>query len=160
MMQFLSFLVVLSFMQFGTFANHTEVNPFEIRTTLLMETVKELGITDSYEAVEVWAKGVQSRNGAMQAAVMDDALQETYILSLNDNFPNWVTGVSSPWVSSYQIERQDDDGNRFIVEFVTETGSGYYATYEVQLTLIEENGCWKISGIGLDNDELKAYTGF
>ncbi|WP_248928437.1 copper amine oxidase N-terminal domain-containing protein [Paenibacillus hamazuiensis] len=64
------------------------------------------------EAVETWARAVQTRNGALQYAVMAPRLKELERKSF-EAF-HWVSGVSSPWVEKYKIEpiRTEEDGSR------------------------------------------------
>ena len=53
------------------------------------------------EAVETWAEGVKDRNGAVQFAVFSPALQQRARSSYERI--HWVTGISSPYVSTYSI---------------------------------------------------------
>lgn len=78
------------------------------------------------EAADAWARGVKSRNGALQYAVMSPDLQKND-LSDYENL-NWVTGTSSPWVDNYEIlrkEKQADDSYVFEIKFnmMSSTGS-------------------------------------
>ena len=58
-------------------------------------------------SVNSWAKGVKTRNGALQYAVMSPELERNITMS----FQGWSTGVSSPWADSYEItERGVEDG--------------------------------------------------
>ena len=69
-----------------------------IKVQLLMDAMDEVGVCRPEQAVDVWARGLMERSAAMQYAVMTDSLREKYVKSLAKNAPNWVTGLSSPWV--------------------------------------------------------------
>lgn len=53
------------------------------------------------EVANTWAKGVMTRNGALQYAVLCDNLRSKYKSDFES--ANWQPGVSSPWVDSYQM---------------------------------------------------------
>ncbi|ATY84832.1 hypothetical protein CVV65_07785 [Kyrpidia spormannii] len=70
------------------------------------------------QAVQTWARGVQTRNGALQYAVLAPALREQRKAEFEQ--VGWVTGVSSPWVKEFRIDQgtQNADGTRtFPVQF-------------------------------------------
>lgn len=83
------------------------------------------------ECVTMYADAVKNRNGVVQYALMDDALRE----SMRQDFIsfNWVTGVSSPWVTSYDIEQIDDVVYKILFHYATSTGNA--GDSEVLLTL-------------------------
>lgn len=64
------------------------------------------------EAVETWVKGVQTRNGALQYAMLSKRQRELQLKALES--VHWVTGTSSPWVQQYRISEAtvNDDGSR------------------------------------------------
>ncbi len=75
--------------------------------------------SDLNSAVEMYAKSVKERNGAIQFGLMDmDNRMANY---LNFNELNFVTGVSSPWVDSYEILPTGD--NTFIITFNLKTSN-------------------------------------
>jgi len=81
---------------------------------------------------------------------------------LKENAPNWVTGVSSPWVSGYTVEQVREtapDRRLYTLSIETQTSTGPAGEYRAVLSLREENGFWRIHDISAD-DELSVYTGF
>lgn len=62
------------------------------------------------DTVEIWAKGVKSRNGALQFAMFSPELKKQERFKYENI--NWSTGVSSPWIEDYRIaeEKQLEDG--------------------------------------------------
>lgn len=65
------------------------------------------------EAADTWARGVKTRNGALQYTVMSPDLRKNY-LSDFENW-NWVTGASSPWVDNYEIRSKEEQADGFYV---------------------------------------------
>lgn len=133
-----------------------------IKVRLLMDAMDEVGVCRPEQAADVWARGLMERSAAMQYAVMTASLREEYIESLAKNAPNWVTGVSSPWVSGYTVEQVQEtatDRRVYTVSVKTQTSTGPAGKYRAVLSLQEDNGFWRISDISADN-ELSVYTGF
>jgi hypothetical protein len=65
----------------------------------------------------MYAKSVKGRNGAIQFALMNRDNRMSNYSNLNDL--NFVTGVSSPWVDSYEILSTGD--NTFKITFHLKT---------------------------------------
>lgn len=86
------------------------------------------------EVANTWAKGVMSRNGALQYAVLCDDLQSKY--KLDFEAWDWWTGASSPWIDSYQIstgEQQADGTWKFTIKFhyTDSTKTSFYHTSNI-----------------------------
>lgn len=79
------------------------------------------------EAVEKWAYGVKYRNGALQYAVLSPSLKN--IRKASYERVNWVTGVSSPWVDSYDINKLKED--EYEVTFHLKTSTGPYKDVKI-----------------------------
>lgn len=68
--------------------------------------------TSSQETVQLWAKAVKNRNGALQYALFTENTKQGSKASFT-HF-HWVTGASSPWVETFQITHlpeNSEDGN-------------------------------------------------
>ncbi len=128
---------------------------------LLLESVENFGADSPEKAIELWAKGVKSRNAALQYSIMTKELKEKYIQQLDENgFNFWVTGVSSPWVENYEILKTTElskDAFAYELKFNTKTSEGDY-NFSVKLNLVKEDDFWRISEISGDDDS-SAYTG-
>jgi len=133
-------------------SNKTETGDAEINSIRITLLERALEPKAPYAALNAWAEGVKTRNGALQYAVMSPKLKD-----LNyDGFVElgWVTGVSSPWVESYEIVekyRLNDDTYRYLVKFTyTDSTMSYY--YEIKYVTVNNfNGGWLISDIeGVD----------
>lgn len=133
-----------------------------VRARLLAEAMDSVGVCSPEEAVDVWMRGLAARSAAMQYAVMDAPLRAQYAAALEQTAPNWVTGVSSPWVGGYDVfdVSEAGDGLRlYSLHVTTETSTGPAGTYLAVLALQKNGGYWQIGGLCAD-DELRAYTGF
>lgn len=147
---------------FTVFAHGRGMRPYETRSKLLMESLNSVGVATPKAAAEIWAQGVKKRNGALQYAAMTQKLRSEYEKQLSKNSPNWVTGMSSPWISAYQItEKQNTDKNQpvFEIVFSTATSTGAAGNYKATLTVIKEGEFWRVSKISADKG-LAPYTSF
>lgn len=134
----------------------------KIRNDLLITAMDFIGVCSACDAVDVWAKGVIMRNGAMQYSVMTKQLKSTYQKQLESTFPNWVTGVSSPWVSDYvisEIKKISESTVLYTLSFSTKTSEGFYKKYKAELTVVKNEDFYRISSVSTDK-EFYVYTGF
>ncbi len=140
----------------------SEVNRYQVRSELLMDAMNSVGVNKPEAAAEVWANGLMMRSAAMQYAVLSRDLKKEYARQLEKTFPNWVTGVSSPWVESYKITKvETPNENRAVInlQISTMTSTGPAGDYKAQLTLDKEDGFWRITLLKADK-EFRVYTGF
>lgn len=146
----------------SVFAATAEIDKYQVRSELLMEAMNNIGTCCLDKAPEIWASGLKSRSAAMQYSVMTKSLKDLYAKQLEETFPNWVTGVSSPWVDSFKIiNKQMLDKNTYVFQlrFSTLTSTGPAGDYNATLTVIKDGEFWRISKIQADK-ELSVYTGF
>ncbi len=132
-----------------------------LRAELIIEALEKVGVCTAQEAVDVWVQGLKTRNAAMQYAVMDGTLRKAYVKALEQSAPDWVTGVSSAWVSGYEVFDTDESQEINIVSLhvMTETRAGPADTFLAVLSLYQEGGYWRIGGICAD-EGLSVFTGF
>lgn len=139
-----------------------EVNDFEVQNKLLKDTFEEVGVSTPEAAAMVWSDGLKERSAALQYAVMSKELRDEYEEQLKLSAPNWVTGISSPWVESVKIIRMDEvEKDCYIIKllFTTATSVGPFAEYRAVLTINREGEFWRITKIKQDQ-ELYVYTRF
>lgn len=136
-------------------------NACETKSVLLMEAMRYVGSCTPEDAAKTWAEGLKQRSAALQYAVMSDMLKTEYAKRLETTAPNWVTGMSSPWVDSYTIKLEDGNAKSKVAElvFTLATSTGTAGKYTASLLLTLENGFWRVSGISMD-EALYPYTGF
>ncbi|MEF3306077.1 stalk domain-containing protein [Paenibacillus sp. GYB003] len=103
-------------------------------------------------AVDTWAKAVQTRNGALQYAMLSERQRELQRESLEAD--GWVTGTSSPWLERYRISKAESNGDgskTFRVQFDYRSSTDIreperwdkIASFPVIVR--EEDGYWRIS---------------
>jgi len=102
------------------------------------------------ETINLWADGLKTRNGALQFAQFSPELRNTYQQEFEDL--NWVTGVSSPWVESYNIIDKilrADGSYEFKIVFKLETSTGWAGieTYKAAASNLGQGGAdkWMIT---------------
>lgn len=130
-----------------------EVDQYEVRTRLLMDAMDRVGVCAPEAAAVVWADGLKSRSGAMQYSVMDSKLKKEYVKQLDQYNPNWVTGMSSPWIESYKITNQTQTGSdqySIRLSFSTATSGGPAGDYNAALTVVKDGDFWRITKISAD----------
>lgn len=140
----------------------SQADIYKTRSGLLTEAMDSVGVCEPERAADVWAKGLMERSAALQYCVMTKQLKSEYSKQLESTFPNWVTGVSSPYVSGYKITKtQNPDKNTCIYTLLisTKTSAGPAGDYIAVLTVVKEGEFRRISNIEAD-DKLYAYTGF
>ncbi len=146
----------------SVFAAMSQTNDYEVRSELLMQAMDSVGACNPQDAAQVWASGLKMRSAALQYAALDKALKAKYAAQLDKSTPNWVTGVSSPWVESYKIvstETPGKDCSIIHLKFSTETSTGPYKEYAAALTICREDNFWRITSISAD-EGLYPYTHF
>jgi len=139
-----------------------KVDNYKVRSELLMGAMKYVGVCSPEETADIWVEGLIKRSAAIQYAVMNDTVRAEYIKHLEKSAPNWVTGMSSPWVSGYEVVKSESpDENTRVVKITvhTETSTGPAGNYNAVLTVAKEESFWRITKLALD-EELYPYTGF
>lgn len=159
----LLFLALLTALLSGSCANkpQDEDRYGNRRVRQLEDAMLYLGVCSAEKAVDLWARGLKERSAAMQYAVMDSKLKERYASALKKNAPDWITGVSSPWVSDYSVFdiSETAQGLRlYSLNVTTETSAGPAQTYLAVLALEYDGSFWRIAALSLD-EQLGVYTG-
>jgi len=97
------------------------------------------------EAVESWARGVKTRNGALQFAVLSPELQMKMRQEFSGN--GWVTGVSSPWVNDFSITNTGSSENSatYEVRFKLATSTGNTGEDLVKVSVKQNKTTWYIT---------------
>ncbi|HHV51598.1 MAG TPA: hypothetical protein GXX54_07870 [Clostridiales bacterium] len=153
---------LLDFPYISVIAAASQAEKYEIRSRLLMEAMDMVGACEPKTAAEIWASGLVKRSAALQYSVMAKELKAEYARQLEETAPNWVTGVSSPWVDSYKILNiKDSNQNQktIEIEFALATSTGPAGEYNATLYLTQDGEFWRISNLSFDG-ELFPYIGF
>jgi hypothetical protein len=97
------------------------------------------------EAVELFVKSHQIRNGALLYAILTPEEQKRSHQRLAEQ--NWVLGVSSPWVKGYRIERineQDASKREYKLQLLEYTSTGFMGIESVSVTVKKQDENWLI----------------
>ena len=126
-------------------SDNTETSETEVEQTL---PERDLESEEPYAVVKSWAEGVKTRDGKLQYSVMSQKLKDEYY-PIFDGL-GWVTGVSSPWVESYEIAetyRLDNDAYRYKMIF-TFTDSTKSRFSEIKYVTVKYyDNIWLVSSI-------------
>jgi hypothetical protein len=110
------------------------------------------------EAVNDWAEAVKNRNGAVQYSLLSPELKKRTLEAYRGM--SWVTGVSSPWVDSYQVSEgvpSDDGSVVYDVTFALKTSTGDAGT--VKVTVGQQDGNRPITGLEYVDDAADVLNG-
>lgn len=100
------------------------------------------------QCVQMYAQAVKERKGAIQYALYSEKLRTDTKSNFQDL--NWVTGVSSPWVTGFDIYENKDAGKdayNIIFHWATSTGKSPDSKTIVTLENISEQEYWQITSI-------------
>ncbi|MBN9228478.1 MULTISPECIES: hypothetical protein [Legionella] len=86
------------------------------------------------EVANLFAKANKQRNGAVQFMLFSDQLKKKY----KDNWPYWVSGTSSPWITSYKIKKMAESKNswEFEITYQWATADGPFNPPLVQTIVV------------------------
>ncbi|WED42778.1 hypothetical protein [Legionella cardiaca] len=82
-----------------------------------------------------FAQANKDRNGAVQFMLFSDQLKKQY----KENWPSWVSGTSSPWITSYTIKKMTQSKNsaKFVIIYQWATSSGPFEPPLTQAIVVE-----------------------
>ncbi|OPX43481.1 peptidoglycan-N-acetylmuramic acid deacetylase PdaC [Ruminiclostridium hungatei] len=120
------------------------INPAN-QNTFEKQIVELVSPKTSQEAVNMYAAAVKERKGAIQYALYSDALKAARKADLEDL--NWVTGVSSPWVSGYEIKNTGKDSYAITFHWATSTGKAGDSVTSVKAEKISGQDYWQITEV-------------
>lgn len=159
---FLILTTVCFFFKTSAFGETIEdYNYSKSKASQFQDAINEFGAVSPEQSATLWAKGVKERNGALQYAVMDKKLKQKFSSNLDENRPSWVTGGSSPWVTSYQIKVNKVDISTYKAEVIFDlaTSVGNLGSYPVSLQIVKQGSYWVIQYIGMD-EKLRQYLDY
>ncbi|KTD44318.1 hypothetical protein [Legionella parisiensis] len=86
------------------------------------------------EVATLFAKANKERNGAIQFMMFSDRLKNKF----KDNWPSWVSGVSSPWITAYEIKKmaQRKKSWKFKITYQWATAAGPFNPSLVQTIVV------------------------
>ncbi|QMT59079.1 hypothetical protein [Legionella sp. PC997] len=86
------------------------------------------------EVATLFAKANKERNAAVQFMLFSEQLKNKF----NDRWPYWVSGVSSPWITSYEIKKiaQSKSSWKFRITYQWATADGPFNPPMVQTIVV------------------------
>lgn len=101
--------------------------------------------TTEQEAVNMYAEAVKMRNGFVQYGLLDDNMRDERY----DDYKgfSFVTGVSSPWIDSYEIKQLTEDLYQIIFTYRTSVPTDGTYTSKINVRLVEDGEYVKITYI-------------
>lgn len=94
------------------------------------------------ECVEMYANAVMQRKGAIQYALFSEKLRAETKASFEEM--NWVTGVSSPWVTGYEIKGIGNGIFNIVFHWATSTGKADDSTVKIKVEKVHDMEHWQI----------------
>ncbi len=115
---------------FGANVHYNQAtNQLSIQVPDLKEVEQHLAVIENalmpatpQEAMQLWGRGEQIRNGALQYAVLSPELRQQAAKRVHE--AGWTTGYSSPWVGSMTVKeakKLSDTAVEYTVTFPEET---------------------------------------
>ncbi len=131
--------------------NEVYINQLELKNKLLIDAIDKFGATSPQEAVNLYCEGVKLRSGPLQYSVMCDELKKSFKdkMEFDKNYA-WVTGFSSPSVSSYKIinsKKIDNQTYIFKVKFFLEYALKPFGDTSILLKVKNIDNKWCIINI-------------
>lgn len=126
-------LMVLFSMITNSLADSVSHSESDIARILMLE--KALAPQNPDAVATVFAKANKDRNGAVQFMLFCDQLKTKY----KDSWPYWVSGTSSPWITSYIIKKitQNKRSWTFQITYQWATADGPFHPSLVQTIMVE-----------------------
>ena len=127
----------------------------EAQVSFFNDALLEFGATSPDEAVRLWAKGDQTRNGVYKYTVACDKLKQRLISSWGAPEKSfWIIGGSSPWLTSYEIANKtiiSPTEIKYVIRYQWATSAGPEAPSTEQLLVKKFNDKWCVSNVVQSN---------
>lgn len=128
----LSYFFMLFFISTQSMAADQTLCESNVARILMLE--KALAPQNIDAAATLFAKAKKDRNGALQYMLFSDQLKNKY----KDQWPSWVSGVSSPWITSYAIKKSTHSKNSstFKITYQWSTADGRFLPPLIQTIVV------------------------
>lgn len=137
----------------------TSETEYSLNENLIVRVFDKIDHVDSYydlitefiqpssamECIESYAKAVKDRNGAIQYALLSNDLRDNKYEHFKDY--NFVTGVSSPWISSYDIKKMEDNSFKITFNLATSVPNDKITPSFANIKVVQEGLFWRISDL-------------
>ncbi|EPR13183.1 stalk domain-containing protein [Ruminiclostridium papyrosolvens] len=112
---------------------------FDIQSTEFMRA------DSAKECADLYAKAVKERKGVIQYGLMSPKLRAANKTGFEEM--NWVTGVSSPWVTTYNVKDNGDGTFKITFHWATSTGKSADTIVTLSVSKVKDQEYFEISGI-------------
>lgn len=105
-------------------------------------------LPSAIQAAELYGFGLQHRNASIQYSIFSKSFKKVMYPRFEEL--NWVTGVSSPWITNYEITKETViNRNAEVIEMRldTATSSGPAPSIMLTISLEKERDSWVITGV-------------
>lgn len=105
-------------------------------------------LPSAVQAAELYGFGLQHRNASIQYSIFSKDFKK--IMYPHFVELNWVTGVSSPWITKYEVTKETVvNNNEEIIEMRldTATSSGPAPSILLTISLVQDRNNWVITGV-------------
>ncbi len=112
---------------------------FDVQSTEFMKA------DSAKECADMYAKAVKERKGVIQYGLMSQTLRVANRTGFEEM--NWVTGVSSPWVTSYNVKDNGNGTFKITFHWATSTGKSPDTIVTLSVSKVKDQEYFEISGI-------------
>ncbi|PLR73660.1 hypothetical protein [Bacillus sp. UMB0728] len=125
-------------------------------TNLQIKLLEEaLAPVSAKDAAGKWSKALANRNGAAQNALFTPALKKKY-KSYFESY-GWVTGGSSPWVSSHKVTKEkklSSTAYEYTIHFSLVSSSGKHGSENAVISVKKSGSTWLIEKVYIKPDSI------
>jgi hypothetical protein len=139
---------------FATTATATPIEntaQWKAQISYFKQALDEFGATTPEQAVQLWVKGDQMRNGVFKYAAGSDKIKQWLIDKWGAPEKNfWIIGGSSPWLDAYEIVSQTKVSPtelRYGVKYFWMSSAGPSEPTLENLTVTKEKDSWRVSKV-------------
>ncbi len=123
-----------------------KVDNIDIEKRMFNQQIVEYIYPNTAEAaVKMYAQAVKDRKGAVQYALYSDKLKTEKKPELESM--NWVTGVSSPWVTGYNIKNKGSNKYDIVFNWATAAGKAPDSTVSITVGKVKDMDHWEITAV-------------
>lgn len=123
----------------------------EAQISFFNDALLEFGAASPDEAVRLWAKGDQTRNGVYKYAVACEQLKQQLICKWGVPEKNfWIIGTSSPWLTGCNVVSKtiiSQTEIQYVIQYRWATSTGPTEPTTEQLTAQKINDKWCVSHV-------------
>ncbi|WP_419886399.1 hypothetical protein [Paenibacillus sp. B-A-8] len=109
---------------------------------------KRILLPTAFQAAELYGFGLQHRNASIQYSIFSKELKKVMYSQFVEL--NWVTGVSSPWITKYVVTKETViNPNSEVIEMRIDsaTSNGPEPSMLLTISLVKDHNSWVITGV-------------